>query len=311
MLEDINLDTISSQSTSNTDTKLPIKPIYRRPYKKSTDKVIFKKSPLHVNVSRPPTTTSSNDPFSIDSCLSQECSSTHSDDNSILSPVEATECVMRTMGFTSDGNDTWNSWDTSESKSPRDLIDKPVDEKPPIGNGSQIEIKPDVGPTQKSAINPNDINLNDSEIENHKKPTKPSATKDAETGLTIDTVKRRRLCSRYDQLLANQGIVHRLDEVPNLTNIQVAGLLRRSRNRPEMADVSENVWNFVFEERRRVEDRSYSENIITSKEFSKRLNQMKIDDADEITDCSDIEDFDPDYENGFLFEEVQNVEEEE
>jgi hypothetical protein len=79
-----------------------------------------------------------------------------------------------------------------------------------------------------------------------------------------------------------------------------------------MADVSENVWNFVFEEKRRVEDRSYSEHIITSKEFNKKINAMKMDDADEATDCSDFEeDYNPEFENGFPFEEVQNIDDEE
>lgn len=96
-----------------------------------------------------------------------------------------------------------------------------------------------------------------------------------------------------------------------MTNIQVAGLLRRSRNRLEMADLSEDIWNFVFEEKRRVEERSSSENIITSKEFTKKLSLMKNEDLDEATDTSDIEDYNPDFENGFLFEEVQNLEDEE
>lgn len=78
-----------------------------------------------------------------------------------------------------------------------------------------------------------------------------------------------------------------------------------------MAELSEDIWNFVFEEKRRVEDRSFSDNMITNKEFSKKLSSMKNDDIDEATDTSDIEDYTPDLENGFPFEEVQNLEEEE
>jgi hypothetical protein len=210
VLENINLDI--SQSTS-ADQKPPRKSSYKRQYSKSTDKPAFKSSPLHVNVNRLPI--SSSDPFSIDSCFSQECSSTHSDDNSILSPVEATECVMRTMGLASDGNDTWQSWDSSESKSPHpDLTDKPINEKPveePKEETTLNEEKPVM------ANNPNDINLNDNEIST-KKPTKAAPTKDPESGLTIDTVKRRKLCARYDNLLANRGVSHRLDEVNILYN---------------------------------------------------------------------------------------------
>lgn len=60
-----------------------------------------------------------------------------------------------------------------------------------------------------------------------------------------------------------------------------------------------------------MEDRSYSENIVTSKEFNKKLTLMKNDDLDEATDLSDLEDYNPEVETGFPFEEVQNLEEEE
>jgi hypothetical protein len=77
-----------------------------------------------------------------------------------------------------------------------------------------------------------------------------------------------------------------------------------------MADISEHVWNFVFEERRRVEDRSHTDDNITSKDFIKKMAVTNIEDADEATDHSDNdEECGPG--SGFMFEEVTNLEEEE
>ena len=112
-------------------------------------------------------------------------------------------------------SDSWSSWGGPEPKSPRTEV-KSVDEKPlPFNESGQTTTSShngEITSSQHSAIDPHDINLNENEFD-QKKPTKAAATKDPASGLTIDTVKRRRLCSRYDHLLAEHGIVHRLAEV--------------------------------------------------------------------------------------------------
>ncbi|KAI6176791.1 hypothetical protein M3Y97_00837000 [Aphelenchoides bicaudatus] len=308
VLENLNLDSITQSSSS-----APIFPKKAISPRKITMPIntrpIFQKAPLQVSIDKTPQTTTS-EPFSSDSYLSQqqECSSNHSDDNSILSPVEATECI-RAIYNASNKSDSWPSWSGAESKSPRtDIKDDKLLTFSDSGQTKTSLHNGDVASTPASAVDPHDINLNENEFE-QKKPIKASATKDPESGLTIDTVKRRRLCSRYDHMLAEHGVVHRLVEVPHLTSIQVAGLLRRSRNRQEMTDLSEDVWNFVFEEKRRVEERAFCE-VLTGKELSKKLSTMKNEDLDEATDTSDVEDGDLDFENGFPFEEVQNLAEE-
>lgn len=88
MLENLNLDSITQSSSSTPN--YPNKPISPRKINMPTvSKPIFNKAPLQVNVDRPLQATNS-EPFSSDSYLSQqqECSSNHSDDNSILSPVQ-------------------------------------------------------------------------------------------------------------------------------------------------------------------------------------------------------------------------------
>lgn len=106
---------------------------------------------------------------------------------------------------TKKSTDSWSSWGGSESKSPRTEV-KTADEKPALsfsesGQTNSSSHNGEVTSSQHSAIDPHDINLNENELD-QKKPTKAAATKDPESGLTIDTVKRRRLCSRYDHLLA-------------------------------------------------------------------------------------------------------------
>ena len=58
-------------------------------------------------------------------------------------------------------------------------------------------------------LDPSLISL-DSEVP---KKTRPSAVKDPESGLTMDTIKRRKLCYRYDHMLVSCGLWHRIDEV--------------------------------------------------------------------------------------------------
>ncbi|KAI6235587.1 hypothetical protein M3Y95_00067200 [Aphelenchoides besseyi] len=134
------------------------------------------------------------------------------------------------------------------------------------------------------------ITLTDGEPPSKKPSMKASSMKDPESGLTMDTVKRRKLCARYDNMLSSIGVWHRIHELPNLTHIQMGGLLRRSRNRAEMSDVSDTIWDYIYEERRRADDRPDSDKLFV-KELNREAKTLKDDDnVSEPTDVSDQED---------------------
>lgn len=189
------------------------------PLKNTISRPIFSKPPLQISVERqpPPFATAKTEPASSDSFSSQqqECSSTHSDDNSILSPVEATEYVMRSFH----GPKTNEAWNCPELESLRaDHPARVTEEKqsPPEESSFDNTLPESTSSAQNTPsvlVDPKNIALNEKADTEQKKVTRPSGTKDPESGLTIDTVKRRRLCTRYGNLLTDRGVVHRLAEV--------------------------------------------------------------------------------------------------
>jgi hypothetical protein len=171
------------------------------------DKFIASKKRISNVAEDRPAAATDQQPLSENNATLLECASTHSDDNSILSPMEATDSVMRTIYGDKAANESWPSWNGSNSGSPVRESEKPL-----LPNDSSAVISGNVTPAQNSVVDPHDIGLNENDFD-PKKSAKPSAMKDPTTGLTVDTVKRRRLCSRYDRMLAGNGIAHRLMEV--------------------------------------------------------------------------------------------------
>jgi len=74
---------------------------------------------------------------------------------------------------------------------------------------------------------------------------------DPETGLTADTMLRRKLCARYEELLAREGLRYRLDDVDSLTHMQLTGLLHRGQSHLEKIGMSEEVMSSIYEKRKR------------------------------------------------------------
>ncbi|CAD5219631.1 unnamed protein product [Bursaphelenchus xylophilus] len=180
--------------------------------------------------------------------------------------------------------------------------------------GASIRVRlDDLNPASK-------ISLFDNENENKlplsvtdEKRDKKGLAKDPKTGLTMETVKRRDLCQRFEKMLNSEmGFTYRVNQLPQLTNIQLAGLMRRSRNRNEFSEMSDEVWCQVFEEKRRYEDRSHEYDNVMTRDFVKKLQVMQVDDRSEKTDSEpELEEEEFDEEDGFpVFEEIQNVEEE-
>ena len=91
-----------------------------------------------------------------------------------------------------------------------------------------------------------------------------------------------------------------------MTNIQVAGLLRRHRNRVEMNDLSENVWSHVFDEQRRIcEDRRYQiEKTLEKCDAAKRHISTENSDAVKHETAANS---DSDDQNDSLFDELIEV----
>ncbi|KAI6241513.1 hypothetical protein M3Y99_00309400 [Aphelenchoides fujianensis] len=191
----------------------------------------------------------------------------------------------------------WTNWYMKEE----DLCPKPLKrphkatENGALNGDSQNlpQISPAVPLPSVSNADPLMISLQEDESPS-KRSIKAGSIKDPKSGLTMDTVKRRRLCDRFGQLYNNRGVFYHTGHFPKLTNIQVGGLLRRSRNRQELVELSDTMWDHVYEEKRRYDARyddgaTGDENL--TKEFFRDLRQMKqMDDEHEATDVSDQED---------------------
>ncbi|CAD5213411.1 unnamed protein product [Bursaphelenchus okinawaensis] len=239
-------------------------------------------------------------------------------EGSILSPMEATEGMLKMVHGISVTQELPFRPAVPVFKSRFD-----TDVTPISPNGRKLAAEA-AKRANKLMSSPNNISLYDHDGQENKFPlsvqeekAKKHLAKDPKTGLTIETVKRRDLRHRFERMLSSDGLEYRINQyfqLPHLTNIQLAGLMRRSRNRSEFTDMSDEVWSHIFDEKRRYEDRTGEFDTVMTRDFAKRLSIMQNDDRSEKTDSEP--DMDPDddvrldHSGSPVFEEIENLEEE-